>query len=177
MDKVRGLAELLADIEERLFIETPVAVRRGAKGWPSRPWCCALVFDGSQGPFLPPEIALTTLAERDACLRKSKTLGRKLIWNCVAFEGIGGGWYTDRKLNAACESANELLEEAGNAFPVSRLLVRLAKRLNALPSKSFGAVADAFVVYAFDRNEPATKLLGPSLTAPKRAALERLRLI
>ncbi len=112
MGAVPTLANLLADIEERLFTETPTAVRRGAKGWPSPPWCCALVFDGS----LPP-------------------------------------------------------------LSASRLLVRVAKRLNALPSKSFGVVADEFVVYAFDRNEPATKLVVSSLTPRKLAALERLRLL
>lgn len=180
MRTVRSLADLLADIEERLFVEIPAAVRRGAKGWASPPWCCGLVFDGSQSPYLPPEIALTAVAEREAYLRKSasKTVsGRKHIWNCVAFEGINAGWFNDRKLLSACSAASELLEERDTALPASRLIVRVAKRLNALPLKSFGEVADEFAVYAFDRNEPATKLLAPSLTARKRAALERLRLL
>lgn len=167
-----SLAELLANIEQRLFDETPLAVRRGSKGWASPPWCCALVFDGSLPPFLPPEIALTTVAERDACVRKT---GRPHVWNCVAFHGVGAGWYNDRKLLLACAAASEQLDH--NPLRVSQLLVRLAKRLNALPIKSFGKVDDGFVVYAFDRNEPARKLLAPSLTAQKRALLKRLRLL
>ncbi len=63
------------------------------------------------------------------------------------------------------------------AEPATKLLVRLAKRLNALPVTAFGSVPAEFVVYACDRNEPATKLVTASLTARKRAALQRLRLI
>ena len=54
------LARLLKDIEERLVHETPEAVRR-AKRRASLVWSCALVFDSSAPPFLPPEIALTTI--------------------------------------------------------------------------------------------------------------------
>jgi hypothetical protein len=40
----------------------------------------APVFDGSLPPYLPPEIALTTVAERDAYLR-TRNAQRKRVWN------------------------------------------------------------------------------------------------
>ena len=169
----RAKSNALVEIEERLFDETPAAVKRGAKGWPSPPWCCALVFDSSQPPLLPPEIALTTVAERDKAMRADKKGGNKRIWNAIAFEGIGAGWYQDKRLLAACERVDEDEPRAS----LSKLVVRVAKRLNALPTIAFGRVPDEFVVYACDRNEPATKLVVPSLTAAKRAALRRLGLL
>jgi hypothetical protein len=176
MPSALRLTDILADIEQRLFLETPLAVKRGAQGWTSPPWCCALVFDSSQ-LLLPPEIALTTVAERDDAIRQSKAVGKKRIWNAVAFDGVGAGWYSDKKLLAACALASERLQEKQMTLPATKLVVRLAKRLNALPTTAFGAVPDDFVTYACDRNEPATKFVAASLTARKRAALQRRQLL
>ena len=176
MPKPPSLATVLADIEERLFAETPRAVRRAVAKWKSPPWCCALVFDGSQSPWLPPEIALTTVGERDACLPRrarsrrsaSGTPSRSREW---ARDG------TRTRSSSRRRDGERALEEKDDASPVAKLLTRVAKRLNALSESSFGAVSDDFVVYALDRNELATTLVAASLTTKKAAALKQLRVL
>jgi hypothetical protein len=171
-----SLAELLPDIEERLFARTPPAIRKAASREASPPWCCALMFDGSLSKCLPPVLSLSTLAEREETLRKWGADGRTLIWRCAAFDGINAAYYEDAKLEAACDEANELLRRRTTTLPARKLLLRLAKRLNALPRKAFGKVAEEFVVYACDLNEPEKALVNKSLTAVQRALLKRMRL-
>ncbi len=159
------VAVLVSRIEQRLYASAPDAVRRAAQTSKSPLWCCALVFDASL-VVLPPELAVMTLAEREATLRKhGPKLGRTLIWKCTMYDGMSAAWFEDRALDAACAE----VEERITGTRLSRLLVRVARKLNALPRARFGNVTDDFVVYAFDRNAPTKKLVEPSLTAKQRA--------
>ncbi len=158
------LGSLLTKAGQRLVATIPAAVRRAAMRTKSPVWCCALVFDRSQ-PALPPELAIATVAERDAAKRGAATL-----WNCLAWDGFGAPVIADAALDKVCKTMNAHLDARAGA-QVSALLVGVARQLNELPHASFGNVAEEFVVYAFDRDRPAKALVSSSLTKKQLASL------
>ncbi len=161
----QSLDELLPKIERRLLEQTPRAIRKAAAHEKSRPWCCALVFDSSDthSGCLPPELALST--------------DRGAGWFAPGFDGFGVPYYDDRLLAAECKLANEHFRWRKTTAPAPALVVRLAKRLNALPRRSFGKVAEEFVVYAYDRDRPESALVVASTTARQRERLARIGLV
>lgn len=172
------LGDLLHAIEERLYQLTPSAIRKAAERESSPFWCCALDFDSAVAwECLPPVLSLATVAERDAVPRKRRPEWRDLVWNAEAYEGLNAAYYQDAKLAALCEQANAILEQRGSGAAVSRLIVRLAKRLNEHPRKQFGKVAPEFVVYAFDRDRASTALVATCLTREQRARLRHADLL
>ena len=170
-----SLANLLPLIAEQLVTETPIAIRKAAAGSASPPWCCALVFDGSlPAACLPPELAIVTLADREATLRDQE---KRRIWYCLQYDGVGAARYTNRVLLRRCAEATEHLVSRDETNAAAKLLTTVARRLNDLPRKTFGNVSEDFVVYAFDRNLSTTALLERSLTARQRTDFQKRGLL
>lgn len=172
----RPLGEVIPEIEQRLLSKTPPAIRRAAAREESPLWCCALVFDSSL-PQCFPELAISTVAEREKTLRAQGRSGRAHIWWGTSLDGYGAAYYEDAKLTKMCDEANETMRQRGTALPAKKLLVRVARALNAVPRGRFGKVAEEFVVYVFDRNDKPQALLPKCLTADRRAILKRLHLL
>lgn len=173
-----SLTKLLPLLADQLVLETPGAIRKAAARSASPPWCCALVFDGSlPGACLPPDLAIVTVTEREATLRDHAKAGGRYVWSCLQYDGVGAAWFTNRALLRACAEVTEHLVNRDEAMAAVKLLAAVARRLNDLPRKSFGKVSDDFVVYAFDRNQPATALVERSLTARQRTDFQRRGLL